>query len=236
VSGVACQPSAATTAARPIFPNNQIPASMIGPVAAALFASPLYPKTVNTNLTSNALNSVSSQDNADQGDARIDYKISDKDQVSGRFTRAFDSDPISNSQALLANGLATAPIWNAVGDWTRSISSTLVNDMRFGWNHIILATGPTWASNVGNFGTSLGIANANPVGLAGLLELGLNGGTPSSIGTGTYENLGNSGVTQNFNTQVWQFNDAFTLDPRPPHFQVWWRIHVQHHQDLLFGQ
>ena len=207
-NGAACQPSAATNATRPIFPNNQIPASMIGPVAAALFASPLYPKTINSNLTSNALNSVGSQDNADQGDIRADYRPSDRDQISGRFTRAFDSDPISNSQPLLGNALATAPIWNVVGDWTRSISPTLVNDVRFGWNHIVLATGPSWGSNVGNFGQSIGIANSNPNGLAGLLALDLNGGTPSSNNTGTYTILGLSGVAQNFNTQMWQANDA----------------------------
>lgn len=211
MNGVACQPSAATNGTRPIFPNNQIPASMIGPVAGALFASPLYPKTINNNLVNNALNETSSQDNADQGDLRVDYRPSDRDQISGRFTRAFDSDPITNSQALMGNGLATAPIWNVVGDWTRSISPTLVNDVRFGWNHIILATGPTWASGVGAFGQSIGIANSNPAGLVGLLALGLNGGTPSSVNTsGTYTVLGASGVTQNFNTQVWQFNEAVT--------------------------
>ena len=210
MNGVACQPSAATNATRPIFPNNQIPASMIGPVAAALFASPLYPKTVNSNLVSNALNEAGSQDNADQGDIRVDYRPNDHDQISGRFTRAFDSDPVTNSQALIGNGYATAPIWNVVGDWTRSISPTLVNDVRFGWNHIILATGPSWASGVGDFGQSIGISGSNPDGLPGLLALGLGGGTPSSIGVGTLTNLGSAGVTQNFNTQVWQFNEAVT--------------------------
>jgi len=210
VNGIPCKASAATNATRPIFPGNIVPSNMISPVAAALFASPLYPKTINSSTVNNALNSMGSQDNADQGDIRVDYRISEKDQVSGRFTRAEDIDPITNSQPLMANGLSTAPIWNVVGDWTRSISPTLVNDLRFGWNHITLATGPAWGSSVGNFGQSIGIANSNPVGLAGLLELGLNGGTPSSIGTGTYTNLGNSGVAQNFNTQVWQFNDSVT--------------------------
>jgi hypothetical protein len=207
MNGTPCAP--ATT--RQPFLNNQIPAGMINPVAAALFASPLYPKTINNGTTNNALNEESLQDNADQGDVRIDYRISDKDQVSGRFTRAFDSDPISNSQPLLGNGLATAPIWNVVGDWTRGISNNLVNDMRFGWNHIILATGPTWDPSVGNFGESVGIANSNPAGVPGLLALGLNGGTPSSVNlSGNYTVLGASGVTQNFNTQVYQFNDSIT--------------------------
>jgi Carboxypeptidase regulatory-like domain len=211
VAGVPCKAAVANNATRPVFGGNTIPISMISPVAAALFASPLYPKVINSNLTNNALNEQGSQDNADQGDIRVDYKISDRDQVSGRFTRAEDIDPITNSQPLLGNALSTAPIWNVVGDWTRSISPTLVNDMRFGWNHIILVTGTTWDPSVGNFGESIGIANSNPAGLAGLLALGFNGGTPSSVGTGTYTNLGSSGVAQNFNTQVWQYNDSLTL-------------------------
>jgi hypothetical protein len=46
VGGVACQAAAANNATRPIFQGNIIPMSMISPVAAALFASPLYPKTM----------------------------------------------------------------------------------------------------------------------------------------------------------------------------------------------
>src|SRR5271163_2882817 len=46
-NGTACV--AATT--RQIFPGNIIPASMISPVASALFGSSLYPKTINNNLT-----------------------------------------------------------------------------------------------------------------------------------------------------------------------------------------
>ena len=199
---------AATT--RVPFVNNQIPISMISPVAAALFASPLYPKTINDQLTSNAINLNSTAYNSDQGDIKVDYRISDRDQVSGRFTRALQTDPSTNSQPLDGNGLATAPIWSTVGDWTRSISNSVVNDMRFGWNHITLNTGSTFDSSVGNFGEAIGIPNSNPNGLAGLLNLGFGGGTPTSAGTGTINNIGNSLVTQSFNSQVWQFDDGIT--------------------------
>ncbi len=183
---------------------------MISPVAAALFASPLYPKTINDQLTSNAINLNSTAYNSDQGDIKVDYRISDRDQVSGRFTRALQTDPSTNSQPLDGNGLATAPIWSTVGDWTRSISNSVVNDMRFGWNHITLNTGSTFDSSVGNFGEAIGIPNSNPNGLAGLLNLGFGGGTPTSAGTGTINNIGNSLVTQSFNSQVWQFDDGIT--------------------------
>jgi carboxypeptidase family protein len=202
-------PCVAATTRQP-FVNNQIPVSMINPVAAALFASALYPKTVNNNLVNNALQERGNSLNSNQGDIRIDYKASDKDQVSGRFTRAMQTDPSTNSQPLLGNGLTTAPIWNIVGDWTRSVSTTLVNDMRFGWNHIVLNTGTSWDSSVGNFGQTIGIPNSNPAGLVGLLGLDFGGGTPTSPGTGTLTNIGNSMVTQSFNSKVYQFNDSIS--------------------------
>ncbi|MGB9514032.1 MAG: carboxypeptidase-like regulatory domain-containing protein, partial [Candidatus Acidiferrum sp.] len=210
VSGVPCTASAAATATRPIFPGNIIPTSMISPVAAALFASPLYPKVTNSGLISNATNASGTQYNNNQGDIRIDYRATDKDTISGRFTRALQIDPTTNSQPLLANGLVSAPIWSTVGDWTRSISPTLVNDMRFGWNHIILNTGESWDPSVGAFGQSIGIAGSNPAGVAGLIGLNFNGGTPSSPNGGTYSTIGNSIVTQSFNSTVWQYNDDIT--------------------------
>jgi len=205
-NGTAC----VAAATRQIFPGNIIPASMISPVAAALFASSLYPKTINNNLTSNALEENSTAYNSDQGDVRADYRISDKDQISGRFTRAMQVDPSTNSQLLFGNGQTTAPIWSAVGDYTRTISTTLVNDARFGWNHIILNTGTTWDPSVGAFGQTIGIPNSNPSALIGLLGLDFGGGTPSSPGTGTLTNIGNSMVTQSFNSQVWQADDSIT--------------------------
>src|SRR6202011_4965232 len=99
-NGTACV--AATT--RTPFPGNIIPASMISPVATALFASKFYPKAINNNLTNNAIQLKSNALNADQGDIKVDYRLSSKDTISGRFTRAYQTDPKANSQLLLANG------------------------------------------------------------------------------------------------------------------------------------
>jgi len=211
VSGTPCTPSAAPNAQRPAFANNIVPANMINPVATALFGSNLYPTAINSQLTGNAVNNISQQFNSDQGDVKIDYRMSNKDSFSGRFTRAMQTDPTSNSFLLLGNGLATAPIWSTVGDWTRSISSSLVNDARFGWNHVILNTGTTWDPQVGAFGQTIGIANSNPSGLAlGLMGIGFGGGSPSGPGTGTLTNIGNSMVTQSFNSAVYQADDSVT--------------------------
>jgi hypothetical protein len=203
-------PSAPGTSQRPAFLNNVIPSNLISPVAKALFASPLYPKTINNNLVNNAYQDIGSQYNNNQGDIRVDYRVSDKDSVSGRFTRALQIDPTTNSQALFGNGLNTAPIWSTVGDWTRSISPTVVNDMRFGWNHVIANTGNSWDPSVGAFGESIGIPGSNPDGLDGLMGLAYGGGSPSAPSCGTISCLGNSLVTQSFNSTVWQYNDDIT--------------------------
>jgi Carboxypeptidase regulatory-like domain len=208
-SGQNGTPCVAATTRTP-FPGNIIPSSMISPVAAALFASSLYPTTFSNNLTNNAIQLRGNAFNSDQGDAKVDYRPSDKDMISGRFTRAFQIDPSTNSQLLLGNGQATAPIWSAVGDWTRTIHPNLVNDVRFGWNHITLSTGTSWDSSVGTFGESIGIANSNPAGIVGLLGVDFGGGTPTSPGNGTLTNIGNSMVTQDFDSKVWQADDSLT--------------------------
>jgi hypothetical protein len=205
-NGTACV--AATT--RTPFPGNIIPASMISPVAAALFASSLYPKAINNNLTNNAIQLKSQAYNSDQGDIKVDYRLSSKDMISGRFTRAYQIDPSTNSQLLFANGESTAPIWSVVGDWTRSFRSNLINDARFGWNHITLNTGSSFDKSVGAFGQTIGIPNSNPSALIGLLGLDFGGGTPTQPGNGTLTNIGNSLVTQSFDSKVWQGDDSIT--------------------------
>ena len=202
INGVPC----AAAAVRQPFVNNQIPIGMISSVAKALFASSLYPTTINNNLQQNALNTTTSLLNSNQGDIKVDYQFSDKDRVSGRFTRAYQNNPSTNSQPLIGNGSSTAPIWNTVVDWTRTINPSLVNDARFGWSHITLNTGSSFVSGVGAFGNSIGIGNGNPNGLNGLLAL--NVGNILNAGSGNANGLGNSLVTQSFDDHVWQLDDS----------------------------
>ena len=197
-----CTASAPAAAVRQPFLNNQIPTAMISPVAQALFASPLYPGTINNNLQNNAVYNTNAMQNVDQGDIKIDYKATDKDNISGRYTRAYQNNPSANSYALLGNGFSTTPIYNTVGDWTRMITSNLANDARFGWSHITLNNGTSWNSGVGQFGNAIGIGNGNPAGLDGLLALNLSNTAVS--------NLGNAETGESFDDQVWQAEDAVT--------------------------
>jgi hypothetical protein len=210
-NGVACTPAAN----RQPFAFNQIcgvavavgtpcPAarSMISPVAAALFASTLYPKASGTSLQNNALNTSVSAFNVDQGDLKVDYRATDKDSISGRYTRAYQNNPSTSSQALLGNGFSTTPIYNIVGDWARAIRPNLLNDARFGWSHVTLNSGNSFDSSVGAFGNTLGIGNGNPTGVNGLLALNFSNSALTS--------LGQAEQTQSFDDHVWQVEDSLT--------------------------
>src|SRR5581483_5771268 len=213
-----CTSSSTPAATRSPFPFNRIPAAMISPVASALFASNLYPSPVNGSLQQNALDSTASAFNVDQGDIKVDFKATEKDNISYRFTRAYQNNPSTHSQVLLGNGYSTTPIYNTVGDWTRMFGSNLVNDFRLGWSHITLNSGTSWASSVGQFGNTLGIGNGNPTGIDGLLNLNFTNTPVSDIGSAVN--------TQSFDDHVWQLEDALSWSHGRHNFKFggqWWR-------------
>jgi hypothetical protein len=197
-----CTASSPAAAVRQPFPNNRIPLAMISPVAQALFNSSLYLPATNTNPQNNATYITNNMENVDQGDIKVDYKVSSKDSISGRFTRAFQNNPSANSYTLIGNGFSTTPIYNTVGDWTRTIGNNLVNDARFGWSHITLNSGTSWASKVGQFGNTIGIGNGNPAGLDGLMAI--------NFGNSALSNFGTTEQTTSFDDHVWQAEDAVT--------------------------
>ena len=213
-----CTPSSAPAGTRNPFPNNKIPAVMLSPVATALFGSSLYPSAVNNGLQNNAVNVVTSAQNEVQGDLKIDFKATQKDNISYRFTRAYQNNPSSNSQVLLSDGYSTTPIYNTVGDWSRTIGNNLVNDARFGWSHVTLNSGNSWASGVGQFGNTLGIGNGNPANLDGLLAL--------NFSNSAVNNLGSAEQTQSFDDHVWQAEDGVSWNHGRHNFRFggqWWR-------------
>jgi hypothetical protein len=199
----ACTPSSPAATVRQPFPNNQIPMAMQSPVAQNLFKpSSLYLTPTGTGLQQNAVNFNSNQFNVDQGDIKVDYKPNDKDNISGRYTRSFQNNPSNNTYALQGNGFSTTPIYNIVGDWTRMINTNLVNDVRFGWSHVTVNNGTSWASNVGQFGDTLGIGNGNPAGVNGALAL--------EFANSFVTNIGLRVTTENFDDHVWQAEDSVT--------------------------
>src|SRR5262249_38732082 len=75
------------------FTNNQIPIALLDPVAKNLFASPKYPLPVMSGLQNNYFNTSASHIYVDQGDAKIDYSLTEKHRVSGRYSQSLLRNP-----------------------------------------------------------------------------------------------------------------------------------------------
>jgi hypothetical protein len=205
-----CTPATFVAGSRAAFPNNQIPITMIDPVAAALFASEFYPTPANLNFQANAFNTVTQQFNTNQFDVKVDFVATSKDHIFGRYSHAKQDNPSINSLAIIGQGFSEAPINSEVLDWTHTFSPSLLNDARVGVNYIKLHNGTQFPDSIGNLATDLGIANGNPIG-PGLMALNMNGGTPSQPGSGRLNVVGSSLGEQNFRTAVIQFTDNVTL-------------------------
>ncbi len=220
--------SAPAVGPRQPFLGNVIPSVMISPVASALFASNLYPSAIGAGTQDNAINTTASAFNVNQGDLKVDYKATQKDNISYRFTREYQENPGTNSQVLLGNSLSSTPIYNTVGDWTRTLTSNLVNDARIGWSHVTVNTGTAWDSSVGQYGNTLGIGNGNPGSLDGLLGLNFSRANISNFGT--------QESTASFDDHVWQFEDSLSWTHGRHNLKFGGQFWRRDHQDLLCRQ
>lgn len=126
------------------FAGNIIPASrIVNPVARALFGdSALYPLPNNQGagaLGGQAyfLGTSSSFNNNDQADAKVDVRLSGKDNLSGRFTIArFREAPQTVILPTVVGTNKTAPTTGGVINWTRTFGPTVVNEARFNFNRV----------------------------------------------------------------------------------------------------
>src|SRR5438093_805521 len=207
VPGVPCTPAAV----RSPFPNNQIPINMINPVAQALFTSDLYPVPTSTALERNFLNTTHRALNADQGDLKVDYNVSAKDRLSGRYSQGVQDNPGTNSFKLFFDTFGVARLRNGVLNWTHTFSPTVLNEARVGVNYVFVNNGGV-DNGLGNVGQDLGILNANDHG-PGLLALNISGGAGSPGNPDGHMGLGsaNVGTQQLFVDTVIQAEDGLII-------------------------
>src|SRR5215471_14758858 len=178
------------------FPGNIIPTNRItNPVALKLFSTPsLYPLANNAGtgtlgITSNYLSTQASRLSNKQGDIKGDFRLSDKDNLSARWSVS-DYQSVGSQAALpvfLTSG-NFAPTQSAVLIWTRTISPSLINEARVGYTRVHIDEGLPidWSGELGADGNSkFGIGGGQPVpGLSAVtLGSGLSGiGTAATIG------------------------------------------------------
>jgi hypothetical protein len=115
------------------FPNNQIPTNDIDPVALSMMSA-LIPKANLPGIAGNYVNSDRVFENWNQGFARIDYRISEKDDLffegTGQGTTGLQL-PLSPVALQNTESFTFA---NTGVSWTRSWSPTVLSETRFSFH------------------------------------------------------------------------------------------------------
>jgi hypothetical protein len=185
------------TARVPIPFNNLTGAGFtLSPAASAIVNSPLYPAatTGNTLLYQQRI-----LNNSDQGDVKIDWTPNEQDRIFGRYSQQSVRNPTTETYLLANNGITdfNYPLKNGVVGWTRTISSSLINDFRAGFSYFPVSQG-----------------FSNPTGQNLPMQFGIPG-SPSTflpaIG-GLFGNVGtianNLGQFNTFSDTVFQVGDS----------------------------
>jgi hypothetical protein len=186
--------------------GNIIPATLLSPAAVKIVTSQYYPAPTGGSLINNYLFSTHSAINGDQGDAKVDWNISDKDRVFGRYSQSVIDNPSINSLPLSYNGFANFPTHNGVLDWTRTVNPSVVNDARVGVNYVFVNNGAS-SNSVSNFAQTVGIPG---VPSSFLPAMSLSGGIVNS-GSGNGNIAGNSDIYQLFADTVIQYGDTLIV-------------------------
>ncbi|HEY1501805.1 MAG TPA: TonB-dependent receptor [Acidobacteriaceae bacterium] len=179
------------------FPSNVIPQGSLSTAALAIINSKYYPTPINGALQSNANKTTAVKTDSDQGDGRLDYAASDRDHFMGRFSYSNMTNPTINSFALDYNPFNVVSTWNFVTGYTRTISTSMVNDARLGVNYVQVGQNHTSSNFSGDAGTLFSIPGLTT---SFLPAMSFSGGYVSNFGT-------KDSVTDNYDTSV-QYSDV----------------------------
>jgi hypothetical protein len=213
----------ATAAGDPAYANNKI--TITNPAILYLLQNPsIYPlpnrtpNPTNTPASSNYQGPTKSRNYGDQMDAKLDYKVSDKDSLSARFSYANQG---ATSQNVLPTSFSAAPTYPVRGfalNEVHTFNSSTVNEFRAGYTRL-QNFGAALLDRTGVFGLNgdkiLSIGANNPIsqpfaGFTGLSFGALATGTISA-GLGTeYTNLGSSNGGTNYTINSFLYGDDFT--------------------------
>jgi Carboxypeptidase regulatory-like domain len=213
------------------IPNNNLAAAgyTINPVATALFGSSHYPHAaiqsgegISNGTAPNYPSTAANQLNNDQGDIKIDYNLTNADRIFGHYSQMHVRNPQLYSYDLIGSPALPAeePASNFGLGWTRVFSSSIVNDVRAGYDTVVYRqSGENASSGLGNFGQGLGITNANAF-APGMPNL--------AFAEGNFA-IGSDAIEQNFNTTTIDATDVVTITHGRHSFKAgfeFWRLRL----------
>jgi hypothetical protein len=189
------------TVTRAPFVNNQIPDSLINPVARNLFAdTSVYPLPLFPGITQNWIGAGRSKTNADIGDIKIDYSLSSTNTLVFRFSIGNTDDSSYDPLPLNPTSPTATTSRNGVITWNHTFSPSVLNEARVGVNRTKSASLTSDTGHVGNLGEKIGIPGANSPG-PGLPLLTISDVT--SIGSRGSDSIAAS--------TIYQYTDSLTV-------------------------
>jgi hypothetical protein len=157
--------SGSGTVTRDPFPGNQIPASLINPVARNLFAdTSIYPLPLTTANASNWNGAGRQNVTGDIGDAKIDFTATSNDNLSGRISVGRNDDVSRDALRVIPTQPGISTPRSAVISWNHVFSPRLLNEARVGANRTKSTSLTTDTGNLGNFAEKIGIPGGNSPG------------------------------------------------------------------------
>lgn len=175
-------PQAPSGFSRTQFPGNVIPTDRISPMAAAYFKSYVdQPNYSNPQVPQfNAIEDDPQTDNSNTYQISMNETLGRKDVLNGRYTRFHNRDitPVTR----LLNTITNRPRTNTGGDWMHSYSSTVVQDVKFGYSATPIIQNKLFSN---------GSSAAAAAGLSGLSTYGVPAMTLQAPWSSAGENLVN---------------------------------------------
>jgi hypothetical protein len=189
------------------FTNNQIPADRIDPIAAAFLQH--VPLPTSGGQFQNLGATEESTRNMHQMSVRVDHRLTDADQLFGRFSTfdAEDLQPFGTSalQESLVPGFGrtlTTHTRNLVASHTHVFGNSMLNEVRGAW---LSVTG-------GQIGLNAGNPFAAGVGLLGVTTDPRDAGFPQISTGGLYSTMGDPTVNTTRRTEHFEVYDNVTID------------------------
>ena len=213
------------------FSGKQIPVSrIIGPAGVLFKDNSLYPLPnsngtgalgVVNNYSGSAANFLKNH----QGDAKVDWRATDKDNLMFRFSQGYYTDgtlrPVLPTSAA---GVKEGPTVGAVVAWTRTFTPTIVNDFRYGFTRTVIID--TFSDP---FGTQEG-GNAKLGIPGGQLAPGFSSMTPGE-GLST---IGNTGILSDGKDNKYHISETLTIS-KNRHFLRFGANGVRYQQNRFYS-
>ncbi len=192
---------------RSVFPGNIIPANRIDKVGKAVIS--LYPDPNGGGTTNNYNTNPSQSNSSNNFDVKIDPRLSPRDQMFFRYSKHSADQSVPGPLPLPAVGGANTyasskfPMQQFVGSYTRTVTSTQVNEFRAGVTRLrIDSLNPNYGNNVSDQVGIPGVNAGSDPTHSGLTQITLSG----------FQNLGDPPnapaiiVSENY-----QINDNYTM-------------------------